>query len=1162
MSPQPRRGVTRRVLRLNSSSRGQLEEYGVTPEELAVIRSSITGKEQAPSSRVQSVFQNWRDVADQLGDPFEVERIPISKLRHMRRDSMLGFGLSFIKTPHIRARWIANAKDRRGPNAQIAAHLDHDWRRIHAVFIRQYLNSLEFGFQAIAKRFEFRVPSGTYIDLRTGRERPIWSEGRIRPIAWKPFVALRPEGVEPQWNSDGEFDGILYRPTGRESGSGSFGSPAQISSGRGGVNNEREYKIDLPHSLWATYDKESNFGSIFGYPRLAYAYRYWWSYWFRWAIADRAFERKADPSVIVYHPDGEFTDAFGDIISNRDYALEIGERMRSGGVLALPSETYEDINGRGVIRQWEVSFTRDATNFEPFDRSFEYLDVQKLRSLFIPEQAFLEGKGGCLLGDTPIVCPRDHDKYPDGVPLKEMRPGDLVWSFNEQTSKFELRPVKNVWMTMRDAEVYKLTLDDGSEIIGTPDHPFMTRDGVWREMIELRPGDRLMPLYERKSRRYYDGRGASEDDYEPMVCLDPDRGSFESEYQVVAKKLGWIGHGKAPNVRHEDERHANTHPSNLAPLAPDERAHAHFADEHWKVVFRDRAKRRMEAMDAFKAAMTPEEKRDCRGCGRSFVPLAPNNRYCIECVEPRRQPYMGRIRRPLVYGPKQCEECNSVFSPRSASQKRCDDCLAEVFNHRVVSVEKIGTADVWDIEIDGPEHCKNYVANGVVVHNTSSRNVAAEMGESFIESQVVLSGEIRDAINRWIVPQWLALNYPEFMANGGTAEIDLQGFGDEDIAFMNQVVSLIGQQESGMREILKMADLRKILEDRGIPIASIAEQQRREREIAEQAQAEGPPLTEPTPTSVGVVSTPTGFAYVAPREVIYLSDRATEFTDNLPDSPHYQDPLIRRLSRELWSLYAELYRDEYESAAEFIASAEGDVELADFVKKAKSLIERWAGSRRWAKVIDRSASLMRDIMRRAAKIELGRVRKDGELPDEVIEKWIKYHLSEIAPRVAATTRTEVERFVAKQLENGVVAREELARAVREHFSDWPDWKADRTARTEVRDIYNAATLLAAEAHGVTRVQAVDAQTPNPTDGDCERRDGRIYTIRDALRQYEHPNGTLAWRMVPVELSIEHSSNEDGISEFDERTNTLVLSDKLEQDAKNRILRSVVEAMIA
>ena len=160
------------------------------------------------------------------------------------------------------------------------------------------------------------------------------------------------------------------------------------------VGHHRRLQIDLYHALWVTNERDQNFGSIYGYPRLGYAYRYWWTYWFRWAIADRAFERKADPSVLVYHPEGEFVDeTTGASTSYADYALTMGERMRSGGVIALPSEVYEDATG-GHVRQWEIDFTQNATDFDPFDKSFEYLDIAKLRALAIPEQAFFEGRGG------------------------------------------------------------------------------------------------------------------------------------------------------------------------------------------------------------------------------------------------------------------------------------------------------------------------------------------------------------------------------------------------------------------------------------------------------------------------------------------------------------------------------------------------------------------------------------------------------------------------------------------------------------------------------------------------------------------------------------------------------------------------------------------------
>src|SRR4051812_7410227 len=488
-----------------TAQNGQAPIGDVTPEEAAKIRSAVGAREQAPSSQQSAIFQNWRQAADQLGDPFEVEHIPVSKLRAMRRDPMLGFGLSFIKTPHVRASWYINAKDSNGPNAQIAAHLDHDLRRIYASLVFCWMNSLDFGFQAIAKRFEFRTPTGTFIqqDPDTGEqtEQPIWSAGGIDPIAWKPFVALAPEAVEPIWAGDGSFNGIDY--------DGSL-VPGVTAGGE-----KQAFKIDLAHALWVTNERDANFGSMFGYPRMGYAYRYWWSYWFRWAIADRAFEKRGDPSVLIYHPDGEFIDeATGERLNYAEYAIQMGERMRSGGVIALPSEVYEDNNGRGTLRQWEMEFTSDATDFQPFDASFDYLDVQKLRSLWIPEQAFLEGKGG-----------------------------------------------------------------------------------------------------------------------------------------------------------------------------------------------------------------------------------------------------------------------------------------------------------------------------------TSSRNVAHELGDSFVESQAVLAAQLVETINRWIIPQWLAVNYPEFITGGGGAEFIMQGFADEDIDFIKQIIQLVGQQDLGMQEILKLTDLRKVLQDAGMPIASIAEQQRREQQLAAAAQA-------------------------------------------------------------------------------------------------------------------------------------------------------------------------------------------------------------------------------------------------------------------------------------------------------------------------------------
>lgn len=829
---------------------GQAPIGEVTPEEAGKIRASAGGREQAPSTRQQAVFTNWRKAADALGDPFEVERIPISKLRHMRRDPMLAFGLSFTKTPHVRAKWIIDAKDSNGPNPQVAAHLDHDLRRIYSSFVLQWMNSLDFGFQALAKRFEFRNPSGTYIETNESgeqEEKPIWQEGNIDPIAWKTFVALAPEGVEPLWTGKGEFNGIDYVPSSGQAVPGTGAS----SSG------DKSFKIDLWHALWVTNERDQNFGSIFGYPRLGYSYRYWWSYWFRWAIADRAFERKADPSVLVRHPEGEFTDPnTGETLNYAEYALLMGERMRSGGVIALPSEVYEGANGAaGTTRQWEIEFTKDATNFEPFDKSFDYLDVQKLRALWIPEQAFLEGKGG-----------------------------------------------------------------------------------------------------------------------------------------------------------------------------------------------------------------------------------------------------------------------------------------------------------------------------------TSSRNVAAELGESFVESQAVLAAQLVETINRWLIPQWIAVNYPEFMEAGGTATFIMQGFADEDVEFTKQIVQLVGQQESGVREILKLIDLEAVLKEAGTPIASFAEQKRREEQMAAEAAAAAPPTVAPLPGGTGVVPTATGFSYIGnPSETIILAESGNDFLDSLPDSPHYQDKAVRGLARQLWNVYSDLYRDEYATAIEALEagdveasgeSTDDQVQLAakDAIERAARLIANWSGSGKWRNALERSRDIFSNLAKRASRLELKRANLSAQVDEDEMNEWVREHLADVAEKIARTTRGEVQNFIAARLSEGVTDRQEIARMARDHFEDFPDWKTDRLVRTEVRDVYNAATLLAAQAAGVSTVQAIDAQFTDQTDADCVDRDGKLFNVTEAFQQDEHPNGTLAWKILPAtNLSVERVEDvgiDGAIGRYDSESETIYLAESASEEDERAYLKLIGNALAA
>ncbi len=78
----------------------------------------------------------------------------------------------------------------------------------------------------------------------------------------------------------------------------------------------------------------------------------------------------------------------------------------------------------------------------------------------------------CLTGDT-LVCTSDGEK-----PIKELvGKRGTVWSLNTQTGKAELKPFEDVRMTQKEAQVYRIMLEDGREIRCTGEHPILTDNG-------------------------------------------------------------------------------------------------------------------------------------------------------------------------------------------------------------------------------------------------------------------------------------------------------------------------------------------------------------------------------------------------------------------------------------------------------------------------------------------------------------------------------------------------------------------------------------------------------------------------------------------------------------------------------------------------------------
>lgn len=353
MDPDEQRRVAARIQQLAGSS-----------------SNAPTGKGATMTSPVSTL--------DIVSTRFDNTRIPISRLLLMRRDPIMAFAGFFVLAQLTRARYMMKSVD-----PQAAAFADNALRRIYGGLVAMFVEKLFYGYQAGVKRFGRSQPDWTYIDPAdpSGGERRVWDNGSIQATIWKPFAALHPMAADPIWNdADGSFNGIRYSPKNIYSRSTFVGT-----------NGDESQDYDVLQSLWFTNELESVFGSLWGYPRSGYAYRFWWSFWFDWGLADRHFEKDADPPIRVYYPPNKPSI---DGRTPRELAIMIGDRARSNSTIALPGDVIDKMDGTGTsMREWEVDFLRGGGNFEVFKDRFDQVATFMFQAMMIPPDTF-QAKGG------------------------------------------------------------------------------------------------------------------------------------------------------------------------------------------------------------------------------------------------------------------------------------------------------------------------------------------------------------------------------------------------------------------------------------------------------------------------------------------------------------------------------------------------------------------------------------------------------------------------------------------------------------------------------------------------------------------------------------------------------------------------------------------------
>jgi ribonucleotide reductase alpha subunit len=107
----------------------------------------------------------------------------------------------------------------------------------------------------------------------------------------------------------------------------------------------------------------------------------------------------------------------------------------------------------------------------------------------------------CIIGSTLIATADGRNAVSIEQLTKEGKDVQL-YSTDTNTGQIQIKTGRNPRKTGANKEVWKLTLDDGSQLIATPDHKILTKDLEYVNLKDLTPGQSISPFNSFESNKY------------------------------------------------------------------------------------------------------------------------------------------------------------------------------------------------------------------------------------------------------------------------------------------------------------------------------------------------------------------------------------------------------------------------------------------------------------------------------------------------------------------------------------------------------------------------------------------------------------------------------------------------------------------------------------
>jgi len=313
-----------------------------------------------------------------------------------------------------------------------------------------------------------------------------------------------------------------------------------------------------------------------------------------------------------------------------------------------------------------------------------------------------DSAGGCFFGNTKVAL-ADGRNISFKELVKENQQGKKNFCYTiENDGNVGVAEIENPCLTKKKADVIKVILDNDEEIICTPDHKFMLKDGNYKKAQDLKKIDSLMPLYKKISQL---GQRITIKGYEMVFQPKSNKWMFThilGDRYNLEKEIYLRNSGNT--VHHKDFNKLNNNPDNLVRMPK----RAHF-DYHTKLL--EKTLHRPDVKEFRKKRKEAYDKTYLEKGLRLMRSIYDKYKTVSEKLYDKERKELND--KSLI---KMSTICERFFD---GNEKKLEEAVLN-FNHKIKSIEKLKKkVDVYDLEVSGTHNFA--LASGVFVHNSAKQ---------------------------------------------------------------------------------------------------------------------------------------------------------------------------------------------------------------------------------------------------------------------------------------------------------------------------------------------------------------------------------------------------------------------------------------------------------